>query len=409
MQSSKLKFPILFSGVLFASFLQIGCSGNPSRSKTSDGGKPAPFTGDLIELVDKLYNKTIFKLSSCDSENRDRVIVITTALQSKKDEIDALRKSIIGKESETDQGKYTKIGKYSFRKPTKNVTEDKWETTSYDSWIELEQIYNKIKDTNVSKDWIALDSEVRGMMTDENDRMNSGVNYSLGKDSKEKIAQISKALRECLNNSECLAPNFSEDQKNYFAFGYREAELYSNTIDPDKTSSQRRRRLWDLANELETDLDYYRFNRNTTARLDGDTLRVPFNASAFEEAAAQFKDVVESFWNNQTSSSLKLKIELDSKTENIFSLEILPGTGRAYVSPSHKTLNLYNGVKLKTLAHEFGHVIGFTDHYYTTYDWNTCKYNMEFNKGDIMSSSETGQVQAYHWKEILENYADKVK
>jgi hypothetical protein len=54
-----------------------------------------------------------------------------------------------------------------------------------------------------------------------------------------------------------------------------------------------------------------------------------------------------------------------------------------------------------TVAHEFGHVLGFADHYYSVWNDRNCYYSQSSGTGDIMSNSDRGLVTARHW-EILE-------
>lgn len=67
-------------------------------------------------------------------------------------------------------------------------------------------------------------------------------------------------------------------------------------------------------------------------------------------------------------------------------------------------MQLFNFSRLKTAIHEFGHVIGLTDEYYTSWDTTKCSYVDEYNGGNLMSDSFTGKVLPEHWQLIKKTY-----
>jgi hypothetical protein len=75
------------------------------------------------------------------------------------------------------------------------------------------------------------------------------------------------------------------------------------------------------------------------------------------------------------------------------------------VSWSARTVTLEPDVTEKSIAHEIGHVLGFSDRYYTTYDAMTCRYSTVKDDADIMSQSSTGEVTDAEWAVLKAKYA----
>jgi hypothetical protein len=112
--------------------------------------------------------------------------------------------------------------------------------------------------------------------------------------------------------------------------------------------------------------------------------------------------IIESIWSSETS---KVKLNWSSKQETPGLFEILfhPNSPdqRPFVLPYKKTMNLFPGNRTRSVAHEFGHVLGFDDHYYTVWDPDRCLYIYESNDFDLMSSSDSGDVTHEEWRTLL--------
>ena len=81
----------------------------------------------------------------------------------------------------------------------------------------------------------------------------------------------------------------------------------------------------------------------------------------------------------------------------------MPGE-RSYVTGVPKEVHLFPFTSTRAVAHEFGHVLGFKDHYYTMWNSDQCIYKVETNSGDLMSDSSSGSVTATEWSDIKKNY-----
>jgi hypothetical protein len=78
--------------------------------------------------------------------------------------------------------------------------------------------------------------------------------------------------------------------------------------------------------------------------------------------------------------------------------------GRAYVNHSRRIMRLYNDVRITSFAHEVGHILGFPDRYYTRFDRGRCRYYVDANEADLMSSSSTGHLSAEDFRILKDGY-----
>ena len=88
----------------------------------------------------------------------------------------------------------------------------------------------------------------------------------------------------------------------------------------------------------------------------------------------------------------------------LFTLE---PNNRSFVNFNLKEINLFPFTAVRTVAHEYGHVLGFDDHYYTVWNSEKCEYHAQYNEEDIMSDSETGDVTNLEWQTLLDKYGNR--
>jgi hypothetical protein len=70
----------------------------------------------------------------------------------------------------------------------------------------------------------------------------------------------------------------------------------------------------------------------------------------------------------------------------------------------NKTVTLFPNVKARSIAHEFGHVMGFNDRYYSVWNAAACEYKVQNSEEDIMSNSNYGVVLDEHWQDLARYY-----
>jgi hypothetical protein len=121
-------------------------------------------------------------------------------------------------------------------------------------------------------------------------------------------------------------------------------------------------------------------------------------------AASRFIEIIEKAWNVDGEKTVRIEAKTRPAPSYLLNVSDILG-GRAFVGHAEGgSMQLFNYSRLKTAAHEFGHVMGLKDEYYTTWNSSNCSYSDEGNAGNLMSDSFTGKVLPAHWQEIKKNY-----
>ena len=143
--------------------------------------------------------------------------------------------------------------------------------------------------------------------------------------------------------------------------------------------------------------------KEPSVKREGKTLHLPLYTSDLASITEQLSGYIESIW---TSAELSLKIDWKAEaSRDLFTVLLLrESSGRSFVSPSKKTVNLYNNVRAKSIAHEIGHVLGFTDHYYSVWNSTKCEYQDQSREDDLMSDPTYSKVLDDEWKTLQETY-----
>lgn len=128
--------------------------------------------------------------------------------------------------------------------------------------------------------------------------------------------------------------------------------------------------------------------------------------SAFGDGAKDAIAWIEKVWN--VDADYRIRIEDVKKPLAGYAANISREVGgRAYVDREKFTMELFNFGRLRTIPHEFGHILGFADNYFTLWNKKTCGYDVEINPGDLMSDSTAGVVLPEHWEQLKKTYWKK--
>jgi hypothetical protein len=220
-----------------------------------------------------------------------------------------------------------------------------------------------------------------------------------------KFEAILLKLKECMASETCIDPKLDADQKSFLndnlAYNYYDHNLTSTQV----SQEEKRKVLERFLNRIKRDNDVYQFYINPIARFEGNSLIIPMDVSVLGEAASKFIESIEKAWNIDNTYSVKIEAKNRPESSYLLNVDDVVG-GRAFVMHSNGgSLQLFNMGRLKTATHEFGHVIGLPDEYYTTWDPSVCGYNNEYNAGNLMSDSSSGKVLPEHWQAIKKAYS----
>ncbi|NDG83444.1 MAG: hypothetical protein EBX52_00210 [Proteobacteria bacterium] len=223
------------------------------------------------------------------------------------------------------------------------------------------------------------------------------------------IPKIRDAVSACVKDEKCRMPDFQGD----LSLAVRAVpyyKLFLQALEEAEDLPNARKILESFEKRVVMDQEDHAIPMNPLLQkysAGGITeLRLPLDPGPLSEDEKKIvQSIIQKVWTKDGTA--RVQVEWKSKTENKDLFQILfhaDGIGkRPFVRFSDKTLNLFPLGRVRSIAHEFGHVLGFDDHYYTLWSAKTCAYIQESNDEDIMSNSSTGDVTDDEWKKLIES------
>lgn len=279
--------------------------------------------------------------------------------------------------------------------------EDKWRTINR-AWDVFIQRYNLIRNSPTNRNWVILDANVRGLLVDDINRAVNGVDNGLDHTAEQPLRDFQKQIDNC-KWLDCRNETISPEIQAVLDRNHQLNSLWKAYLSA-KSTSERNEQMELFSSRLTASVRRYGFNTYTRIKREGDELLLPIDAGDFAGYESQVASYIELVWHSQ---DLKLKIQwIPNPLEPLFKMFMDKShpNSRAFVNWRNKVVQLYPGTSTRAVAHEFGHVLGFRDIYYTMYDPSTCGYTIELNDGDVMSSHRGGVVTEKEWATLKENY-----
>jgi hypothetical protein len=132
------------------------------------------------------------------------------------------------------------------------------------------------------------------------------------------------------------------------------------------------------------------------------TLRVSLDPGPFADVTDALAAYIEPVWS---SDRLVVRITWTKSNPDAFRFAVDDGPGgRSFVTVADGTVHLFSDVRATSIAHEFGHVLGFRDHYETTFDPTHCAYTQTADPNDLMADSSRGRVTDDEWNALDQTY-----
>ncbi len=384
---------------LLISFSLIGCQKPPSSHDTSSK-EPYSIEGSLVQAIKKNQSSDWFE--SCDQQVASQQLEMAAALDERADSIAAFSKAL----PEDSRYRYLTLGPISVRQSKAPIVDkDTWESYS-ESWQDVYREFLKIKTSSIGQQWLSLNSRVRSLVMTDGFRLVYYSNMQLDKSSATWLLRAQEIVRQCLKDDKCSNLNGSGVQ--VFLTSNTIFNKYISEMSETLGVSERRDLLRRLLTRLEDDYaDSFGFNKNAAIkRLNESEYELPLYSGAFVEVQDQLAEYITSVWKSEKS---QLKIRWVTTEENEFSniyklISNLSWGERSFVRPSTKSIVLANGVRVRSIAHEIGHVLGFLDRYFEVWNPQQCEYLVQYNLGDLMSDPEAGVVTTDEWAQLDKEY-----
>lgn len=391
---------ILSTTALFITMMLLVACQRSEAPQNADPVQPL-YLGNLDQKMGEIYNdKNKNFLSVCDYQWRSKILEISRVLEEKREAIEALAQKDVGSEPE----KVLDFGSYKFLDDSlKPPGKDEW-TERINSWSRIAKIYDWIKDDPKDPRWVIVNQMARGIVSDDDKRIVRGVFYSLSRKVEPMVLEIERKAVACQQVASCVNPNLSKEETNFLTLH----PFYANAnriFRSDKaTFEQKRENLERFAMRVQSLAQRYGFYQEDLLKIDGKALTVPMDLSALgDEGAARFIEITEKIWN--TNPDYSIKIESIKGGSPAYTVQVDEAVGgRAHLNRKSRAMQLFNWDRVKVFTHEFGHILGFQDNYYTAWSIDTCSYTTETNSGDLMANSSDGTVLTRHWDKLKEIY-----
>jgi hypothetical protein len=369
----------------------LACTHKGSEKPVAAKLERQQFEGELVPAVREMYAPG--DLSECDFRFKDRVLEVAKFLDEKSEEINSKSAALGWYDDSGKELPSIQIGKYKFYESQYTPTSFNWETEEY-GW---QDIFERIDSGKAGLP--EINRRFRGLLASEIDRVQYGLFSGISRGALEPYIQLFKRISDCYLEESCSDPKLTAEQKEFLGQG----QYYLRLLSEIETQSDNKHALHELYEHMQADVSFNTFHINENMKQTSPgTFELKMLAGDFSGGEKNFWSFMK-YWIGSSGEKISLKIVPSGADLYKFIVEPIYG-GRAETSWKKHFLKLYPNKLTRTIAHELGHVFGFPDEYYTTYNYKTCKYKDEYNNGDIMSDSNSGIVMPEHWKTLKEKY-----
>jgi hypothetical protein len=376
---------------------------NYNQRGTSPEGKHDVYNGPL-SVAFRSVQESLY-LEACDKKQSNIQKKLITALDLKSKEI--LKTALDQKNHSED---FIPFSKSFLVNTPKKPSRKGWQDEPY-SWNLIYEYYTKNLNKNKPWFWTTVDAYVRSLITDDRKRVVYGYNLSLNHEQVEKLHSLKETAEACNTDTRCLQPRWSDDQLKVIS----EVPAYSyfqNLILKARSFRDQRKFILKMFERIQDDFNFHRVEFNSMVnhrKTEGKHFyTLPMDASNFSSQDREtLEKSITSVWKNDLNTvSIEWKKSTPSMNLFRFLFELEPNN-RSFVNFALREIHLFPYTAVRTVAHEFGHVLGFDDHYYTIWDPEKCEYRAQYNEEDIMSGSETGDVTEQEWQTLFEQYGNR--
>ncbi len=383
------------------------CSSNKDSHFDQRGiapeGKHEVYQGPLYQAYRSVQESK--DREKCDQQNREMQSILITALDLKSGEI--LKNSLVQKNHPEEYVPFNKS--YLVNTPKKPATKG-WKDESY-SWNLVYDYYVKNVDKANPQFWTTIDTYVRSLITDDRKRVVYGYNLTLNYNQVSQIPALKETLEACNTDTRCTQPRWSEEQRTLIK-SIPAYSFYQSALESSRSFKDQRYQIGKLFERIQNDFILHREDYNSMishTKIEGkNTFSLSLDSGIFSETdQTLIEKSITSVWKNDLNSIVINWKKATPSMDLFHILFTLEPNNRSFVNFNLKEINLFPFTAVRTVAHEYGHVLGFDDHYYTVWNSEKCEYHAQYNEEDIMSDSETGDVTNLEWQTLLDKYGNR--
>jgi len=368
-----------FSGLL-------GCS--PNSDNTSKEPPRPQYVGDLDRKAQEIYSRENERFFySCDHEQRKQILEVARSLEVNRTKIESMYEKF---RSNGNKYKTVLINNIPFLEPVSNTSEadDEWYEV-FTSWKKVFRTYQEIKDNLEDERWLDINIDARSLIVEDEDRILRGTHPWVRRELKEIIETSANSLKKCLADPNCISPNLTAREREWLDRSPHIEQALSEPLNSEYSFDQRREWISIIYDIVAEAIDKTSGEVNFSISKENNQLIVPIDLSTFGDESSRVASFLEEVWS---SDHLRIQVR-DIQRDDVYKVVVSHAVGeRAYVSRAKMKMHLYAPIRFTTLAHEFGHVLGLPDEYFTSFDSSTCTYIDQVNDKNIMSSAARGKV-----------------
>lgn len=295
-----------------------------------------------------------------------------------------------------------RIGPYTFIESEPAVVTPGWRQSTR-GWTELIARFERLRRGSSLQDWVELDRDVRAILVDDANRLIYFVHPRLDRFSPDKLRALAGRLDVCANSATCIQPQVTSEDIAYIEQGLWHRFHWNAMQRESSAPAERRDAFLQLRSWVVRDLNIVSFRPNPRVRRTRRGLDLPLDLGQMRGHERRFSDLVLKFWG-LPGTLVNLRGARQAENADVYEVFVhRESGGRPFVDHAKKTVHLFGQPTDRVTAHEIGHVLGFPDTYYSSWDAKSCRYQMEWNPEDLMSAT-SGSVDTSHWHEMLAHY-----
>jgi hypothetical protein len=378
-------------------FLLSGCASSPELRYIERTQSISKSYGDSIgSRVRRIYSpENEIAMTPCDFSWREDAIKVA-------DEADVLLAPSLARSNEI-----LKLLKDS--EPIKDqpleINDDLGNGALIDQWVDIHNGWRDAverlqtaQSSQSDRARIRFTNTLVQLVGNDSDRIEFGLHLGLQRYSTETALGIASKIQKCYRDLECKNLIFSDAEEVWLRQSPLHRSILDRISDKSTTGVERRKLIAYLNQQAQFWQRKFQNTRNEQIFVENGILIVPMDMSRFGQQAAIVIKKLEEAWSVH---GLKIGIQNSKKG---YKVNVSPLLYRSHVIREKNEVNLEYPISMRTFVHEFGHVLGLRDTYYTSFHQQKCGYIDEHRDTDIMSNSRTGMVLPEHIEKIKSLY-----